>query len=360
MSSSAQKLTKKQKKALAFRERKGGKGKGKATSFDELDNDVPVAENQDLAEAGLDADAAPVEAPAGRKAGVQKGGAQDAGGVGDGGEKSKGKKRKRGAEDEGADTAAHAAGAGAAERQEGGAQQQQQKQAKKKRKGVDGAGVAVDGEAQAEEGGGKKEKASPKQRYILFVGNLKYTTTKEAVEKHFAKCDPPPTVRLMTPKPSATSRPTAKSKGFAFVEFSHRNALQQGLKLHQSDLEGRKINVELTAGGGGKSETRLEKVKKRNKELHEQRTKQVLKGASGKKTGGKGAGGAGQDVQLERPQRYSATSGVELVPLKQRTWSVPEAGDEEGAAAAKKRGSKKGKNRPPRALGTGVNAIPVG
>lgn len=75
----------------------------------------------------------------------------------------------------------------------------------------------------------------------------------------------------MTPKPSANSRPTAKSKGFAFVEFSHRNALQQGLKLHQSDIEGRKINVELTAGGGGKSENRLEKVKKRNRELHEQR-----------------------------------------------------------------------------------------
>ena len=31
------------------------------------------------------------------------------------------------------------------------------------------------------------------------------------------------------------------------------------------------INVELTAGGGGKSEGRIEKLKKRNKELHEQR-----------------------------------------------------------------------------------------
>lgn len=55
------------------------------------------------------------------------------------------------------------------------------------------------------------------------------------------------------------------------MEFSHRNALQQGLKLHQTELDGRKINVELTAGGGGKSEHRLEKVKKRNRELHEQR-----------------------------------------------------------------------------------------
>ena len=58
----------------------------------------------------------------------------------------------------------------------------------------------------------------------------------------------------MTPKPSTAPKPTVKSKGFAFVEFTHRNALQQGLKLHQSELEGRKINVELTAGGGGNSQ----------------------------------------------------------------------------------------------------------
>ena len=83
--------------------------------------------------------------------------------------------------------------------------------------------------------------------------------------------DPPPTVRLLTPKPSAPGKPTAKSKGCAFLEFSHRNALQQALKLHQSEIEGRRINVELTAGGGGKSEQRLSKVKERNKELDGQR-----------------------------------------------------------------------------------------
>lgn len=130
---------------------------------------------------------------------------------------------------------------------------------------------------------------------MVLVGNLKYTTTKEAVAQHFSECgtcplrtkyslaplksciDPPPSVRLMTPKPSATLKPTVKSKGFAFVEFSHHSALQQGLKLHQSELEGRKINVELTAGGGGNSEVRLEKVKQRNKELHDQRVRtQIL------------------------------------------------------------------------------------
>ncbi|KAI9060551.1 hypothetical protein FKP32DRAFT_1655868 [Trametes sanguinea] len=334
--SAAQKLTKKQKKALAFRERKGGKGKGKAKSFDELDNDVPVEENQDLAEAEVDAAAGAVEAQTGRAPGAEEGGAQDEGAV----ERAagKGKKRKR-EEGDGQD------GEGAKE-----------KKGKKKRKGADGEGVDAgdDGEGEGKSG----SKKDVKRRYILFVGNLKYTTTKEAVQQHFSKCDPPPTVRLMTPKPSANSRPTAKSKGFAFVEFAHKNALQQGLKLHQTELEGRKINVELTAGGGGKSEQRLEKVKKRNKELHEQRKKHLLKQKSGKKKAG-GEGGEGDDeVQLERPQRYSATSGVEQAPLKKRTWSVPEGGDEEGSA--RKRGSKKGKKRPPKPLGTGVNAIPVG
>lgn len=58
-------------------------------------------------------------------------------------------------------------------------------------------------------------------------------------------------------------------------------------------------------------------------------------------------------LDLERPQRYSATSGVAQAPSKKRTWSVPEETD---VAPKKKRGSKK----PPKALGTGVNAIPVG
>lgn len=84
---------------------------------------------------------------------------------------------------------------------------------------------------------------------------------------------PPPTVRLLTPKQSTKSstKIVTKSKGCAFLEFKHRGALQQALKLHHSELDGRQINVELTAGGGGKSSTRVEKLKERNKELESQR-----------------------------------------------------------------------------------------
>lgn len=88
---------------------------------------------------------------------------------------------------------------------------------------------------------------------------------------------PPPTVRLLTPKPSTKSltQPVAKSKGCAFLEFKHRGALQQGLKLHHSQLDGRQINVELTVGGGGKGATRTKKLKERNKELEGQRVCQI-------------------------------------------------------------------------------------
>ncbi|KAI0801021.1 hypothetical protein C8Q74DRAFT_1364672 [Fomes fomentarius] len=359
--SSAPKLTKKQKKALAFRERKG---KGKAKGFDELDNDVPIEENQDLAEAELDEEAPPVEAQARPATSTKKGGAESADTVGSA---HKGKKRKREVEDTGDESKDKDVGV-----EEGDTGKQK---AKKKRKGVDSSGVEVETDESAEKGKGNSKNG--KQRYILFVGNLKYTTTKEAVEKHFSKCDPPPTVRLMTSKPADKPKPTLKSKGFAFVEFTHRNALQQGLKLHQSELEGRKINVELTAGGGGKSEARIEKVKKRNRELHEQRVRptiylsiswslsdlfqkiQVLKRSTTRKTSEIGSEAPEQEVQTERPQRYSATSGVDQMPFKKRTWSIPEAGDDEGASG-KKRGSKKGKKWLPKALGTGVNAIPVG
>jgi len=193
-------------------------------------------------------------------------------------------------------------------------------------------------------------KGGAKQRFILFVGNLKYTSSVEAIREHFASCDPPPTVRLGTPKPSALRKATPKSKGYAFLEFNHRNALQQALKLHQSIIDGRRINVELTAGGGGNSQSRLDKLKARNKELDGQRKKKVEKQAA--------SGDPGDLTMLlpERPQRYSATSGLELVPTTKRTWTV--GGPEDGAPH--RGGQKHAKKRHAKVWGTGVNAIPVG
>ncbi|THG97722.1 hypothetical protein EW026_g4325 [Hermanssonia centrifuga] len=313
--SSTPKVTKKQKKALAFRERKG---KGKATTNElDGDNDVPVMENQDLAEAEMEDSVLEGQKGAKKAKESHKEVVEE------------GKKRKR-------------------DNEEGG----QETKAKKKQKGKSGDVVelsASKAEGEGEPSEEKEPKAKTKvkqQKFILFVGNLKYTTTKEAVQAHFASCEPTPSVRLMAPKPSTSGRQTAKSKGFAFLEFTEKAGLQQALKLHQSDLQGRMINVELTAGGGGKSETRINKLKERNKELHGQRVKRL------EKQGGHEA----EDgvAELKRPQRYSATSGVDQVPTTKRTWTVGDV--VEDGRRTKKRGAKK----PAKAFGTGVNAIPVG
>ncbi|KAL0951470.1 hypothetical protein HGRIS_008158 [Hohenbuehelia grisea] len=339
------KLTKKQKKSLAFRER-GSKGKSKSSNADHdaaaaaADDgilDVPVAEDQDQAMAEVQegvSDTSPPRAhrAAGdaqdkpsRRAGEKKRARGEVEAV-VGPEKTK-KRKREAAEEEGASEAVV----------EGVETKKRKTKAKKPADKGEG------GTEDAEEKDEAKDKG--KQRLILFVGNLKYTTSLELIQKHFSECNPQPTVRLLTPKPSAGSARTPnKSKGCAFLEFSQKTGLQQALKLHQSELDGRRINVELTAGGGGKSDKRLTKLRERNKELDEQRRKRSEK--------------EGSD-QVAVPQRYSATSGVRQAPSKKRTWSV---GDTVDDGPTHRGGQKHSRLRKSKAkhLGTGVNAIPVG
>ncbi|KAF8215971.1 hypothetical protein K438DRAFT_1561324 [Mycena galopus ATCC 62051] len=322
--SAPQKLTKKQKKGLAFRDRKSGKSRshGGPGAAGLEDNEVPVLEVQDLADDDVDSPA------------VEVGKKQDARVDQKSKESRKGKEKAK-------DSVAPPAPA----------------QKKRKREHA-----AVDGEADTAERGKTARPRAPSRKrprgnqrktkrglFCLWVGNLKYTTTAEAIKAHFAACDPPPTVRLRTPKP-VPGRPANKSKGCAFVEFSHRNALQQGLKLHQSELEGRKINVELTVGGGGKSDSRLTKLKERNKGLFEERKDRIEKLAK-------------SDPSLssvpDLPQRFSATSGLEQVQSRRRTWTVGDEDDGETHRGGKKH-IKVGGRGQGKQWGTGVNAIPVG
>ncbi|KAF5368627.1 hypothetical protein D9758_002311 [Tetrapyrgos nigripes] len=347
--SSTQKLTKKQKKAIAFRERKSkGPGSNKNANEDDMGgNEVPEMEIQEYGDGeSVEMEVEDVEAENDgnekKKKKNDKNNKNDAKSKSDSISKSKGSvnvlekpNRKANAKDkdkDGNENAVVSAG--------------------KKRKRVD-----VEGEDGNEDEGNvekldgkpskKKKSVDDKSRYILFVGNLKYTTSVEAIQSHFSACDPPPTVRLLTPKVTSSTKTVAKSKGCAFLEFSHPHALQQALKLHHSQLDGRSINVELTAGGGGNSESRLKKVKERNSKLIGQRTEKI--GKKKKEDSGTSS----------HPQRFSATSGVEEAPDTKRTWSIGDAMDEKTHRGGKKhaRPSKKSKSKD---WGTGVNAIPVG
>lgn len=157
--------------------------------------------------------------------------------------------------------------------------------------------------------------AEASTRFIVFVGNLPFNATAAQVRDHFAKLAPS-SVRL------STDKATGKSKGFAFLEFDGYDKMKTCLKLYHHSLfdpqgktdtaeaggktargknKPRRINVELTAGGGGKkSQQRLAKIKMKNEKLNEERkrrsaqekSEQYKAVAKVKKTPGTGANSA--------------------------------------------------------------------
>ncbi|KAH8992496.1 hypothetical protein EDB92DRAFT_1797317 [Lactarius akahatsu] len=330
-------LTKKQKKATAFRERSKGKGKldpvprrsrtkvGDHGGDDDDDDANAVPAMEDQAPADIVGDAA--RNTEGDKRRVKAPKTASLGAV----ETTKKKRRREDGEAQPGPVAKRA------------------RSSEKIPTVADGAGAGVNEPETGNEGS--------KQRFILFVGNLKYTTTREAIQSHFSVCDPPPTVRLLTPKVTRTGTTVAKSKGCAFLEFSTRPTLQAALRLHQSELDGRRINVELTAGGGGKGDARLAKLKARNKELAGQRVRlsPVLRDDRIRMASERGEGTALQESL--QPQRFSTTSGEGDVPHTKRTWTVSDGdhgGNHEGEKTKKKRGART------KSWGTGVNALPIG
>ncbi|KAL1640616.1 hypothetical protein SLS58_006811 [Diplodia intermedia] len=151
-------------------------------------------------------------------------------------------------------------------------------------------------------------------RFIVFIGNLPYTATKDSVAKHFAKL-PPTSIR------APMTNDNKKSKGFAFLEFDRYDYMKSCLKLyHHSSFDdgksaARKINVELTAGGGGaKSEARKEKLKHKNERLNEQRKRRAEAEAKEKTRAdkkakhGPGKGANAQPVGDQGPPQYDGAA----------------------------------------------------
>ncbi|EKC97522.1 hypothetical protein A1Q2_08186 [Trichosporon asahii var. asahii CBS 8904] len=257
-------LSKKQQKAQSFRAKQKAK-RAAVPDLPEQDDDVEVSESADLASTSTSAKAKP----------------------------SKAKAEPAVDEDE--------AYAPLPEKKKDDSADGEKAGGKKKRKRTDG-----DGTEDAEiEGYGKVQKhrrvTEPKpkkevaQRFILFLGNIGFKTTKDEVAAHFKESvGRIPAVRLLTDKA------TGKSRGIAFLELANGNELQSALKQHHSILNGKRINVELTAGGGGKSEGRREKLKQRNERVSTQREKRE-KEAKEKEAKAKAAKGDQAGQAAEQP-----------------------------------------------------------
>ncbi|XP_065691447.2 RNA-binding protein 34 [Patagioenas fasciata] len=71
----------------------------------------------------------------------------------------------------------------------------------------------------------------------VFLGNLSYDISNDAVREHFAVCGDVVAVRIVR------DRKTGLGKGFGYVLFENTDAVHLALKLNDSVLMGRKIRV---------------------------------------------------------------------------------------------------------------------
>lgn len=116
-----------------------------------------------------------------------------------------------------------------------------------------------------------------KKRFVLFVGNISFSSTVEDVKKHFlTKVSAVTDVRIPTDKDSK------KSRGFAYVELSNQTDYEKALSLHNTFINGRKINVQYSASGNKNAQKKKEVVVK-NKKLHALRKAGKLAGSQNNK-----------------------------------------------------------------------------
>lgn len=75
----------------------------------------------------------------------------------------------------------------------------------------------------------------------LFVGNLSFAVTSEALSELFGQCGTVVSCNV------ATDRDTGRSRGFGFVEMQNQNDAEAAIKdLNGKELSGRQISVSIS------------------------------------------------------------------------------------------------------------------
>lgn len=72
----------------------------------------------------------------------------------------------------------------------------------------------------------------------LFVGSLPYSVTDDELKSYFEEIGPVKSAKVIM------DRETNRSKGFGFVDYENEDDAKAAIeKLHESEMEGRKITV---------------------------------------------------------------------------------------------------------------------
>ena len=86
----------------------------------------------------------------------------------------------------------------------------------------------------------KEEQSQEAQTVTLHIGNLAYAVTEDALREKFAEFGDVKSVRI-------PQNDRGQSKGFGFVEYATKEEAEKAISaLHETDLEGRQIRVELS------------------------------------------------------------------------------------------------------------------
>jgi len=120
------------------------------------------------------------------------------------------------------------------------------------------------------------EDVTKKNPYILFIGQLSFHTTSDGIFQHIQKSMGDKKITPDTLKIRLLTQ-DGKSKGMAFAEFTDPEHMYEALKLHHTQLDGRRINVERSVGGRKNSEVRKSKLKERRKEQEDYVTSTINK-----------------------------------------------------------------------------------
>ena len=132
-----------------------------------------------------------------------------------------------------------------------------------------------------------------------------------------------------------TDKKTKKPRGCAFIDLADKEAFDKAMRLHHTSLDGRQIRVELTAGGGGKSAKRKQKIVEKNADFHARRAKLVTNymkrvqtaAAEAKASGGDESTAAKKGKKKKKKGRSFLVEGANAVPIAARA-----DGAAEGAA----------------------------
>lgn len=114
--------------------------------------------------------------------------------------------------------------------------------------------------------------AAKSNRYVLYVTNLNFATSKDDLMEHFRSKGNIRSIRI----------PKRRKGGYAFVEMSDLEGYRQGFELHNSFLNGRQIKVQFSEAGKKKSANKKNILKQKNRKLAEMRQESKAFTKSGK------------------------------------------------------------------------------